>query len=122
MNDEDSTRERILSHASERFFRDGFARVSVDEIATELAISKKTIYKYFDSKDDLVARVVERRMGEVRRRVVSVIDTDRNFIEKLDALIARAPAPSALRLFHHRRAERGELSGPGQTRRLPARA
>jgi len=87
LNGEDSTRERILGHSSERFFKDGFARVSVDEIATELAISKKTIYKYFDSKDDLVAHVVERRMGEVRRKVVSVIDTDRNFIEKLEALM-----------------------------------
>ena len=87
MKEDTHTKDRILALASERFFREGFSRVSVDELASGLAVSKKTIYKYFDSKDDLVGQVMHRQMSSVRNKVVTIIESDRNFIDKLDALM-----------------------------------
>jgi AcrR family transcriptional regulator len=37
-------RNRILKAAEERFFRFGFSKVTMDEIASELGMSKKTLY------------------------------------------------------------------------------
>ena len=51
-------RQRILKKASEQFFTLGYARVTMDELANELGMSKKTLYKYFPSKRDLLEAIV----------------------------------------------------------------
>jgi AcrR family transcriptional regulator len=52
-------RERILAAAYKLFFRQGFTRVGVDEIALSAGITKRTLYYHFASKDDLLAAVLE---------------------------------------------------------------
>ena len=47
-------REKIIEKAGDMFLKLGFKSVTMDDIATEMGISKKTIYKYFDNKDHLV--------------------------------------------------------------------
>src|ERR1700677_1912785 len=47
-------RERILAGVDHLFYARGIQSVGVDAIAAELGISKKTLYRYFPSKDDLV--------------------------------------------------------------------
>jgi AcrR family transcriptional regulator len=47
-------RERILAGVDRLFYAQGIKSVGVDAIAAELGISKKTLYRYFPSKDDLV--------------------------------------------------------------------
>lgn len=51
-------KETILKKTGERFLKFGFKSVTMDDIADELAISKKTIYKYFKNKHDLVEQTV----------------------------------------------------------------
>jgi len=52
-------RERILEKAQGLFFRYGIKSVSMDDIARELGISKKTIYQHFIDKDAIVYAGVE---------------------------------------------------------------
>lgn len=52
------TRRSILDTAYELFYRKGFGRVSVDEIAALAKITKRTLYYHFKSKDDLLAAVL----------------------------------------------------------------
>ncbi len=47
-------REKIIEKAGELFLKLGFKSVTMDEIANELGISKKTLYKYFSNKHTLV--------------------------------------------------------------------
>jgi AcrR family transcriptional regulator len=49
------TRDRILDAAYGLFWRQGFLRVSVDEIAARAGITKRALYQHFRSKDDLIA-------------------------------------------------------------------
>ena len=51
-------KETILQKAGETFLKFGFKSVTMDDIANELAISKKTIYKFFSNKQDLVDQTV----------------------------------------------------------------
>ena len=53
------TRERILDAAYILFRRKGFTRVSMDEIAATTAVTKRTLYYHFKSKDALLAAVLE---------------------------------------------------------------
>ena len=51
-------KDTILEKSKELFLRNGFKTVGMDDIAQSLHISKKTIYQYFPSKDDLVKAVL----------------------------------------------------------------
>ncbi|WP_310396810.1 TetR/AcrR family transcriptional regulator [Hymenobacter sp.] len=51
-------KDRILLHASALFMRNGIKSVSMDDIAAEMAMSKKTLYKWFATKDEMVHAVM----------------------------------------------------------------
>jgi len=52
-------KERILAKAADLFLRYGIRSITMDEIATQLGISKKTIYQFFTDKDDMVSAVID---------------------------------------------------------------
>lgn len=52
-------KERILLKAHELFNRYGIRSVTMDEIATQIGMSKKTIYQVFSNKDELVNAIIE---------------------------------------------------------------
>ncbi|WP_117192909.1 TetR/AcrR family transcriptional regulator [Rhizobium terrae] len=56
-----STRERIVSAANKLFYREGIRAVSVDAVAEEAGITKRSLYYHFKSKDDLVAAYLDYR-------------------------------------------------------------
>jgi len=51
--------DRILNKARELMFQTGVKHVTMDDLANQLGISKKTIYQYFKDKDALVSSIVE---------------------------------------------------------------
>ena len=53
------TRERILEGAYRQFRQKGYTRVSMDEIAAATGVTKRTLYYHFESKDELLACVLE---------------------------------------------------------------
>jgi AcrR family transcriptional regulator len=53
------TRKRIGEAAYKLFRRQGFSRVSMDEIAAAAKLTKRTLYHHFKSKDDLLADVLK---------------------------------------------------------------
>jgi AcrR family transcriptional regulator len=55
----DGTRRRILEVAYDLFYRDGFARAGVDAIAEAAGITKRTLYYHYESKDALLAAVLD---------------------------------------------------------------
>jgi TetR/AcrR family transcriptional regulator, cholesterol catabolism regulator len=54
--------DKILKKSLELFFKYGIKRVTMDEIAKELGVSKKTIYQFYKEKDDLVLQMVNVEM------------------------------------------------------------
>lgn len=84
----DATREKILESAYGLFFRHGYFRVGVDEIAKAAGITKRTLYTHFDSKDTLIGAVLQRQ----HERAQSAIE---RWAETLSG-----PSPSSIdRLF-----------------------
>ena len=53
-------RDQILSGARRVFLRDGFAAASTDTIAAEAKVSKRTLYVYYPSKEELFADVMRK--------------------------------------------------------------
>ena len=54
--------EKWLKRVEELFFKLGIKSITMDDVARELGISKKTLYSFVESKDDLVSKVMDRHM------------------------------------------------------------
>src|SRR6187455_583996 len=54
-----ATRQRLIDSAFQRFYRDGFRSVGLDQIIADVGISKTAFYKHFESKDDLMLATLE---------------------------------------------------------------
>jgi AcrR family transcriptional regulator len=87
MESEEPAKTKILAISRERFLASGFAHVSVEELVATLGISKKTFYKYFRGKEDLIAELVRRLKGEVKQKIETIIKSDSRFIEKISAVM-----------------------------------
>lgn len=74
---------KILEFCETHFMNNGFHKITMDEIAKELRISKKTIYKHFSSKDELVRAVFVRIRNDLSGQVESIIKSGSNTIIKL---------------------------------------
>jgi AcrR family transcriptional regulator len=52
-------KDKIIKKATDMFLKLGFKSVTMDDIACEMCISKKTIYKYFSNKETLIEEGTE---------------------------------------------------------------
>lgn len=75
--------EIILIKAREKFMGEGFHKTTMDEIAAELHMSKKTIYKYFPSKEKLVKAAISFLQKYILGQVKGIIESNDNAIVKI---------------------------------------
>ena len=68
----DINRQRIVDAARGHFFSHGFRSVTMDDLALELGISKKTFYAYFPGKFDLLEAVLAAKLRGVEARLKEV--------------------------------------------------
>jgi AcrR family transcriptional regulator len=78
--------DKIVELTEEKFFRDGFYKTTMDEVASELKMSKKTIYKFFPSKEDLVKAIAKHFMEGLKNKILPALNSNKNAIEKLAEL------------------------------------
>jgi AcrR family transcriptional regulator len=76
-------KEQIIMQVFELFMRYGIKSMSMDDIAIHMGMSKKTLYQYFASKDDLVNAVLEKHLEMDQCKVKSLISSKNNAIDDL---------------------------------------
>ncbi len=76
-------KEKILHKASEMFLNLGFKSVTMDDIASELGMSKKTIYSHFPTKLKLVQETTFYVVDNVNDAICSILSADYNPIEEV---------------------------------------
>jgi AcrR family transcriptional regulator len=82
-------RTRVLEAAGPLFLSRGFVRVTADEIAEHLGISKATLYKAFSGKEEIVREVVRGILNDMGGRVERLVDDGSlGFVEKMVALMS----------------------------------
>ncbi|OGU33100.1 MAG: hypothetical protein A2057_15750 [Ignavibacteria bacterium GWA2_35_9] len=79
--------EKIIDQIEDKFFKEGFYKTTMDEVASELGMSKKTIYKFFPSKEDLVMAIAKHFMNRMKSKILPALNSNKNAIEKLGELI-----------------------------------
>jgi len=87
-SEDDLVRLRVLRVAREQFFTYGYSALTMDALARELGMSKKTIYRTYRSKDALVSAVLEDFGAEVRAMAKAVFaDTTESFTVRFHRFI-----------------------------------
>jgi len=76
-------REKILNKATEMFLELGFKSVTMDDIAENLGISKKTIYTHFKTKSKLVEVCSMELFNCITGRIDEIIAEDHNPIQEI---------------------------------------
>jgi len=75
-------KEKIIEKATDMFLKLGFKSITMDDIAGEMCISKKTIYKYFINKEVLIAESTQTMNRTVMEIINSIITKNFNPIEE----------------------------------------
>ena len=73
----------FLSKAAELFIDNGAKTVTMDEIAKEFGISKKTLYQKYKNKEELLEEVLKYKLEEVINRLQYLDDNVENAIERM---------------------------------------
>ncbi len=76
-------KEKILEKAVDLFLSFGFKSVTMDDIANELAMSKKTIYSHFSTKLKLVKAATFYVFDQIDKGICSICSSNQNPIEEL---------------------------------------
>lgn len=75
-------KEKIIKKATDMFLKLGFKSVTMDDIACEMCISKKTIYKYFSNKEKLIEEGTEVVHQKIHALMDEVVSKNFNAIEE----------------------------------------
>lgn len=75
-------KEKIIYKAQQMFLQFGFRSITMDDIASEMCISKKTIYKYFINKDVLIEECVTSAHNEIMNTIDQIMTQNYNAIEE----------------------------------------
>lgn len=85
---EADARRRILRQARAHFFAHGYVTFTMDDLAAELGMSKKTLYVHFSGKDEIIGAVLRDLGDEVRADAEGLLRSrELNFAEKLRSFV-----------------------------------
>jgi AcrR family transcriptional regulator len=87
----DAVRQRIVDAASVHFFSHGFRTVTMDDLAAEMGISKKTLYAHFPSKMALLEAVLANKFARLEAKLKEIARAHpHDFSTALHELLANA--------------------------------
>ena len=84
-----SKKEQVIESARELFSEYGYKRVSMDEIAKESGVTKKTIYTYFKDKTELIKFFLYEELEKMKLMTKEVNKEKIPYIEKINKLILK---------------------------------
>jgi len=82
-------KEKILSRASELFILQGVKNVTMDNLAADLKMSKRTLYELYENKETLVMETFKYMYLKENKILKDIVRSSSNVIEALSAIINR---------------------------------
>ena len=82
MDKDNQSKEQILEQGFETITQRGLRFFTVESLAAHLGMSKKTIYKFFPSKEILIEKIVDFFTGMIERKLKQIVESDINPVEK----------------------------------------
>ena len=76
--------EQIVNSARELFKKYGIKKASMDEIARDAGVTKKTVYSYFESKADLINYFIKEELNNMKKIVEKYEKKEQDFFENVN--------------------------------------
>ena len=87
-------RERIMDASERLFLEKGFQGTTISDISEAADYSRRTIYAYFESKDEILCGVVARGLRMLRDELRAVLGEKLTFSEMYDSKASRRSLPA----------------------------
>ncbi len=79
----EEVKQQILDKSEELFMRYGIKSVTMDDIARELGISKKTLYQYVANKTELIEQIFHQRIEREKKQMARIRDISADAVEEI---------------------------------------
>lgn len=76
-------KDRIIKASDALFAQYGFSKTTADEIAQQAGMSKRTLYKYFESKLQILDTLIEGKLAQLRTELDEILKQKTDFPEKM---------------------------------------
>ena len=87
MDKDNQSKEQILEQGFETITQNGVKFFTVESLAAHLGMSKKTIYKFFPSKEILIEKIVDFFTGTIERKLKQIVESDMDPVEKFTKIM-----------------------------------
>ena len=82
------SKEKILKKSEELFLRYGLKSVTMDDLANQLGMSKKTLYQFVKNKSDLIEQVIELHISDEKAFMKDTREKSKDAVEEM-IIVAR---------------------------------
>ena len=79
-------REQIMKAAEKLFSEKGYEQTTIEDISKASEYSRRTIYAYYESKEDILHHIVEKGLFSLKKDIESAINLNEDFIVKYKAI------------------------------------
>lgn len=79
-------REQIIKASESLFSEKGFEQTTVDDISKQSGYSRRTVYAYFESKEDILNHIVEKGLISLKGDIESALTLEGGFFEQYKAI------------------------------------
>lgn len=80
-------KDRIIQTTLQLIRQYGFRKFTLDDVSSNLGISKKTLYKYFPSKQQLISDALDSFIEWNRKETATAMDKENSWVDKLQAMV-----------------------------------
>lgn len=93
----------VIIKESKKLMREHGLSFSLDSLATNLGISKKTIYKHVENKEEIIREIILEAFSYTKGKQQEVLRSNLNLLDKIQGLMTIAPQESELFNVHNMR-------------------
>lgn len=83
-----NNKEKIIKAYSNMAAKQGFYRVTMDELSAQAGVSKKTVYRYFESKEAIIEAVIDLFLMKVGNEIEEALSGNTSFEETLERVLS----------------------------------
>lgn len=81
-------RQKIMTAAEQLFLQKGYEDTTIEDISKLSGYSRRTIYAYFDSKEDILQYIVEKGLLFLKEEVEKAVNSDDGFLSRYMSVCA----------------------------------
>lgn len=80
-------KEEVINAARDLFTKHGYKKVSMDEIAKEANVTKKTIYSYFSDKEAMFKYFASEELQSMKEKIENDVNSSTSFIDRVSKIL-----------------------------------